>query len=341
MRSNPRPAVVFHYEIAGRVLSVNLPDAETADSADRYLSLLRASRAADCRGLANAATLALLRQESKIPNELTCAFTSEEAGQPASYYSGNGSYAVRIGRSTVFADAESVVTIGLAENLDCKSFLFERVFTHGLTSALRRAGAFELHCAAVTDPHSGVSALIIGPSGSGKSTLALQLAASGWNFSSDDVVLLTKSEDRIEAFGLRNHFALTSETIIQSGLPGLDSVMLGKGIGADGKLPLPAQDFFPARQIQKCVPELLIFGRRTGAPQSRVNRLDQSQMMQRLLRICPWACLDRPMAKGFVDVLSRLCRQCRAFELHSGTDLLGDQHYTASFLSSIVNHQAA
>ena len=248
---------------------------------------------------------------------------------------------MRIGDSTVAAGTEPTVNVALPEQLDPASYLFERVLMHGVAAALRRAGAFELHCAAVTDPATAVSSLIVGPSGSGKSTLALQLAASGWNFSSDDVVLLTASGNRIEAFGLRNHFALTAETMTSSGLPRLDSLLGGRRVGADNKLPLPPQEFFPDQYVQKCVPELLIFAQRTGDLRSRFEELAQGDVMKRLMKICPWACLDLPMAQRFLDILSRLSQQCRAFDLYSGTDLLGDQHYTASFLSSIINQQAA
>jgi transcriptional regulatory protein LevR len=86
---------------------------------------------------------------------------------------------------------------------------------------------------------------------------------------------------------------------------------------------------------------LLIFAQRTEAPASRVEELDQTQAMKRLLRMCPWTCLDLPMAQQFLDVLARLSRQCRAFVLYSGTDLLGDRQYTTRFLSSIIKQQAA
>jgi len=292
-------------------------------------------------GFSATATLNLVSGKSEPLDGLSYEFAAEEAGTQAFYYSGEDSYVVRVGDSTVFAGTGPVVTVTLAENLDCESFLFERVLTHGLASALRRAGAFELHCAAVTDPETEVSALIVGPSGAGKSTLALQLAASGWHFSSDDVVLLAASGNIIEAFGLRNHFALTRETITRSGLADLHFLLHGKGFSPDNKLPLLPQDFFSARQVQNCVPKLLIFAHRIEALQSKVEPLDQAQAMKRLLRMCPWAFLDQPVAGRFLSILEKLCRQCCAFELHSGTDLLGNKLYTASFISSIINQHDA
>lgn len=342
MAKTARPAVVFQYAIAGRFLSANFPDAIVADAADRYLSVLRASHVFDQNDTSAVShSLTLFKGRWEIPAGLRPCFISSEAGVEVSYYSSRDSYIVRLGDSTVAAGTEPNVMVALSEELDSRSFLFERVLTHGLAAVLRRAGAFELHCAAVTDPATSVSALIVGPSGSGKSTLALQLAESGWKFSSDDVVLLTVSNNLIEAFGLRNHFALTDETIARSGLGGLASVLGGRRVGTDNKLPLPPQDFFPNQHVPKCVPELLIFAQRTEASSSRFEELDQTQAMKRLIRMCPWTCLDLPMAQQFLDVLGRLSRQCRAFVLYSGTDLLGDRQYTSRFLSSIINQQAA
>jgi len=342
LAKTPRPAAVFDYALAGRFFSAHFPDAETAHAADRHLSVLRASRLANHDDIDPVSpSLRLFKGRWEIEAGLRPCFVSNEAGVEVSFYSSKDSYFVRLGDSTVAAGPGPHVMLALSEELDSGSFLFERVLTYGLAAALRRAGAFELHCAAVTDPATSVSALIVGPSGSGKSTLALQLAESGWKFSSDDVVLLTVSDNLIEAFGLRNHFALTDETMARSELAGLDSVLSGRRVGTDNKLSLPPEDFFPNQHVAKCVPELLIFAQRTEAPCSRFEELDQTQAMKRLLSMCPWTCLDLPMAQQFLDVLGRLSRQCRALVLYSGTDLLGDRQYTTRFLSSIMKQQAA
>jgi hypothetical protein len=341
MPRDPLPAVAFHYDIAGRLLSVNLPNSAIAGSADRFLSALGAERAPGPTGSRPIALLTVSTGNIGVSDDLVCAFTTDEAGAETSYYTGAGQYVVRIGESTISAGTGPSATVTLAEDIDGESLLFERILSHGLGAALRRAGAFELHCAAVSDPDTNLSALIVGPSGSGKSTLALQLAASGWGVSSDDVVLLTAAGDAIEAHGLRKNFALTSDTIIRSGLPGLNSVLLEKPLGVDNKLPLPPQEFFSARRLQKCSPQFLIFAHRTERLESRVEALDQSGAMKRLLRMCPWTCLDRPTSDRCLSVLGMLAKQCRAFDLYSGTDLLGDRQYTAGFLSSIVNYQTA
>src|ERR1051325_1872622 len=181
-----RPAVIFTYEIAGRFLSVKCTDAATAAAIDRLLAILRATRITNGSASPVTATLAVSSGKFELPSGLNVCALTEEVG----YYRDDNSYVVRVGDSGVSANVTSVVNVILSDDVDPASLLFERVVSHGIATALRRAGAFELHCAAVIDPQHSITALIIGPSGSGKSTLALQLAATGWNFSTDDVVLL-------------------------------------------------------------------------------------------------------------------------------------------------------
>jgi len=339
MANSGRPAAVFHYQIAGRLFAVEFPDPYTIYPVDRYLSVMRASRVQSAGGVPGA-KLILQRGNLERSNLPSC-FVFDEAGAEASFCSSRNSYEVRIQNSTVRAGHDRTVVVSMAEELDRRSFLFERLFAHGLAAALRRAGAFELHCAAVIDPKTSRSALIVGPSGSGKSTLALQLAANGWNFSSDDLVLLTASGEKIKAFGLRKHFALTSETIAKSGVPGLPFALEGRTIGADNKLPLLPENIFPSQYLHSCVPEILIFAHRRDAYESQLAPMTQAEAMKRLLEISQASCLDQPMATGLLAILGRLARQCRAFDLLSGTDLLGNLQYTAGFLGSIFSRKAA
>src|SRR5437764_1880552 len=264
-----RPAIASTYEIAGRFVLVESPSVAVAEAADRLLSSLRFTREVADKTISRDVTLSLSMGEFLLPHDVKICIVSEEAA----FYNNDHAYIVRLGSSAVAAGSDSLVNLTLAHDLDPGSFLFERVLSHGLATAMRRAGAFELHCAAVIDPQTGKSALIIGPSGSGKSTITLHLAATGWNFSTDDVVLLTKQENRVMAYGLREGFRLTGETIVKSGLSQLDTVLQREPTGADLKLPLQPQEFFASRFIKNCVPELLFFPRQTREDQSRIEPL--------------------------------------------------------------------
>ena len=91
-----------------------------------------------------------------------------------------------------------------------------RVVTYALAAALRQRRLFELHSGALVDPESGRGVLIIGPSGSGKSTLTVHLAAAGWSFLTDDVLLLSRESAQVQAWPLRRCFAVTSDTFAAS-----------------------------------------------------------------------------------------------------------------------------
>jgi hypothetical protein len=335
--SRDRPALAETYEIAGRLLLVDTPSATISTATERVLSMLRLSRKGADTNISPDAVLTLTSAKFDLPSTVEISAVTEEAV----YYQDGGSYFVQLGDSVISADHSATVKASLAKDLDCESLLFGRVLSHGLATALRRAGAFELHCAAVIEPETDATVLIVGPSGSGKSTLALYLAACGWSFSTDDVVLLTAAGGPVEAHGLREFFAITTDTILQSGLSELAPLIEGKATDSSLKVRLHPQEIFFSKMIEKCVPDVLVFPQHTGESRSRVQPLKQSEAMKRLLRMCPGAAVDRPVAAQFLRVLELLTRQCKAFDLLAGTDLLGDPKYTAAFLASVVVQEQA
>jgi hypothetical protein len=335
LRANPQLTIDLTYEIADRSISVDSPDEIAAQSVDRFLAELGAARVS--RQDERPAKLTLRRGFSDLPSNVSRCFTSVEAQTEVSYYSGESDYIVTLGGSAVSARGNAAVQITLAMDLDCQSFQFQRVLNHGLATALRRVGAFELQCAAVVKPGSSHAMLIIGPSGSGKSTLALQLAARGWDFSTDDVVLLTQTENDVEAHGLRQHFAVTTETIANSSLNRFGAEALLKTSGDDDKYAVKPESWFPVKHIRKCRPGVLVFSRRSGTQQSHARRLNKAEVMERLLKMCPWTCMDLHTAPGYLQLLDCLSRQCAGFALEAGTDLLGNENYVSDFLGSLVD----
>ena len=92
------------------------------------------------------------------------------------------------------------------------------------------------------------------------------------------------------------------------------------------------QSVFPGGFVEACDPRAIFFPVVTGERASRTRSLSQAETMARLIRMCPWACYDRPAAKAHLDVLARLARQAAGVELSAGTDLLNDAEYAARFL---------
>ena len=238
---------------------------------------------------------------------------------------------------TSYIDIEgSIVSIGKPRHaavevwtdgmLEIHSPALTRVVTYALAAALRRRGLFELHSGAVIDPQSGQGVLIIGPSGSGKSTLTVQLAAAGWSFLTDDVLLLSATGARVKAWPLRRCFAITAETFAASNfLQARASLAYMQGQPADkknDKKQFVPHGVFNSEFKEQCTPKRLFFSQLSGGERSRVLQLSSAETMARLIRMNPWSCYDRSTAAEHLAVLSALVKQSTGYSLLAGKDLL-------------------
>jgi len=195
--------------------------------------------------------------------------------------------------------------------------LLARATSFAVCAALRRFGVFELHSAGMVHPDSEEGVLIIGPSGSGKSTLALQLAVSGWPYLSDDELLLSLVGGEVEARGFRSFFAV-------------------RGAAAGFKTCFEPDTVFAAGRRMKVSPGVLLFATVSGEQKTRLNRLTQAESMARLIRACPWATYDTSIAGANLELLSKLARQTRAFDLHAGRDLLASGYASDTLCRILV-----
>jgi hypothetical protein len=253
------------------------------------------------------------------------------AGLPVFAIAGGGTCHTDGGTSYIDIDG-SMVVIGGPGPVDVEVWMngplaldspaLTRLVSYGLSAALRRRALFELHSAALVDPHSGTGVLIIGPSGSGKSTQTVHLAAAGWPFLTDDVLLLGEEGAAIQAWPLRRCFAITSETFAASRFlqtrPSFDPI----AVQEDDKQQFAPHGVFTAGFRDSCLPGTLVFPELSGGSRSRVSRLSAGEAMARLIRMSPWSCYDRTTAAGHLAVLSALARQARAYAVLAGTDLL-------------------
>ena len=194
-----------------------------------------------------------------------------------------------------------------------------RVTSFAVCAALRRFGLFDLHSAGAVQPQSGAGVLIIGPSGSGKSTLTFQLASAGWSYLSDDAVLLSSQDGVIEARGFRSFFAMR-----ETASAGFRNVFEPAGVFSSGL-------------VSQVVPRWLLFTAISNEDKTRIIELSQAETMTRLIRACPWATYDTTVAGANLELLSRLARQARAFDLAAGTDLL-DPARAAELLNKLNEH---
>ena len=249
-------------------------------------------------------------QRPQIPPNLD-QFEIAEGGQ---CYTDRSDFYLALGNALIHLEngAPISVRVWFEELPDQRDPLLARATSFAVCAALRRFGIFELHSAGMVHPESDEGVLIIGPSGSGKSTLALQLARSGWPYLSDDELLLSLVDGEVEARGFRSFFAV-------------------RGAAAGFKTCFEPDTLFPSGRRLKASPGVLLFASLSGEQETRLNRLTQTESMARLIRACPWATYDTSIAGANLELLSRLARQTRAFDLHAGRDLL-DPGYAATLL---------
>jgi hypothetical protein len=100
------------------------------------------------------------------------------------------------------------------------------------------------------------------------------------------------------------------------------------------KYAIDPQQLFAQGSITSCVPQALFFTRLTHLPHSEVAPVPQSEAMMRLLRQSPWVCYDPVTASQQTQTLMQLAKQCQAFLLHAGRDLLEQPHRAEELLRS-------
>jgi len=210
------------------------------------------------------------------------------------------------------------------------------VISYALQAALRRCGLYDLHAACVVERESGTGILLAGTSGSGKSTLTLQLAASGWRYLTDDMIVLSEQAKAIVAHGLRRLFAIGEKTIrATSGLSGLTAALGTPAASDPSKRRLEPTALFPHGFAPSCVPSKLCFPVITNEAVSRSERLAPAAAMARLIKLCPWASYDFQVAPDYLGVLSRVVKQCESSILFAGRDVLDQPARAARLLSSL------
>ncbi len=228
-----------------------------------------------------------------------------------------------------------------------------RLVSYALAAALRQRRLFQLHSAALVDQESGKGVLIVGKSGSGKSTVAVHLAAAGWPFLTDDVLLLGRqsggSENQdppyagkpgseMRAWPLRRCFSITETTFAVSRWL-QERTSLDKMVAqADDKRQFLPHTLFGAAFRDHCVPGMVFFSELTGTRDSRVMRLSKGETMTRLIRMNPWSCYERTTATEHLAVLSALAAQCTGYSLLAGRDLL-DSDRSVELIASYARTQ--
>jgi hypothetical protein len=336
-----RPAFAETYAVAGRFICVETEDRESALLFRRYFGGWHVSTS-ESAGRAKAdATIAVM--SGRVPDSPK-SFEAFETAAGGICRTDGRTYFLESDGSVVRVRAESPgrveVWVGSHPASRERAALARLIFDASMT-ALRRCGLFELHGAGLIEPLTGTGLLIIGPSGSGKSTLTTQLARAGWNYLSDDSLLLRDGGAHVLAHALRRVFAVTEPTVAAGLLDGFEELLTEPAPFDPLKRRFEPQEVFPQRFAESCVPRAIFFPVITQKTSSHARSLSQAETMRRLLRMCPWACYDRHAAKAHLGMLARLARQAEGFELLSGSDLIGDGAHVSSFMRECIEKRVS
>jgi hypothetical protein len=188
----------------------------------------------------------------------------------------------------------------------------------GLLKLLRPLGIYSLHAAGLATK-DGEGVLLVGPSGSGKSTLAIGLIRAGWNYLSDDAVLLRGASEDVEALACRKSFyidALRSGNYSDFCLGDEEPDSTGgrrRGVGIN--------EAYPDQYVAQCWPRIVIFPRITGQYQSVLKPIDRISALRLLLAQSAPQLFDRSTIRGHLELLKKLLQQSEIYELNAGTDL--------------------
>lgn len=188
----------------------------------------------------------------------------------------------------------------------------------GLLKLLRRLGIYSLHAAGLATK-DGEGVLLVGPSGSGKSTLAIGLIREGWQYLSDDAVLLRHGTQRVEALACRRSFYVDA---VRSSK--YSDLLLGEEVpdsngGRRRKLSIEAT--YPGEHISRCIPRLVIFPQIKRFGRSTLKLMDPICALRVLLAQSAPQLFDRSTMISQLEMLKRVIQQTETYELNAGRDL--------------------
>jgi hypothetical protein len=342
-----RPAFADFYAVAGRFICVEAREERAAEAFRRYFvgwHVEPLPRAYACDAVsAPRADARILVHAYEEPPRAPGSFDSFEVAGGGVCRTDGRTYFIEADGSTVRVGPNSPALVevwtGLGRASSDAAAAARLVFNASMT-AMRRCGLYELHAAGAVEPASGAGLLFVGPSGSGKSTNATQLASAGWQYLSDDTLLISDAGERVEARALRRVFAVSRPTVASGALSGREEFLSKPTPFDPHKMRFEPQSIFPGGFRESCAPRMLFFPTLTRAPESSTRSLTQAEAMARLIRMCPWAGYDAPAARAHLGVLARLARQAEAHELCAGTDLLEDPLYASDFFNARLDGAA-
>ncbi|MCP3956978.1 MAG: hypothetical protein GY719_03915 [bacterium] len=203
-----------------------------------------------------------------------------------------------------------------------------------LTLLLRHRDLYGLHAGALA--WEGTGCLFVADGRCGKSTMALNLVQQGWDYVSDDFVLLRPSGNRVEAVALRRNICVGRKATRD--YPGLLGRWRDRPFPGDTKRWLEMSSLYPRQVKDSCVPTVLVFPEIISGPRSRLRPLtDKAEILGRLMQQSQLLVLESEMSSRHLDVLKRLLLQSRCYQLLAGRDLKEPSPLISELLSPLLS----
>ena len=181
---------------------------------------------------------------------------------------------------------------------------------------LGRLGEALIHSAAMVSP-DGQGWLLTGDSHSGKSTTCASLISRGWNYLSDDQVVLRREGDGVVAEGLLRPFHL------DEGWGGTDPIQRRKTVDS--------ASIGRGKQLASATLGRLLFPAVSPGEPTSLTRIPAADSLARLVRQSPWLLADGAAAAGGLELLRSTAR-LPSFAVSLGLDTFRDPELLARTL---------
>jgi hypothetical protein len=238
------------------------------------------------------------------------------------FHSKNGSL---ISLDPVRREAKGLLTYEMLRK-PSEFFMF---ITEPLAEMLKYAGLYFLHSAALVG--NGISVLLSGTSGCGKTTSTLSLVVNGFQYVSDDTLLIKKVDKDVNVYPL--YKSLNIDQDIAGRFPKIFKYKKNH-FPKELKIPIDISGKMPGSHIQSARPDAIIFPKIISDSKSELRPIGRLEVYKRLLGQTILA-IDRKIAKEQLNVLELLVKQTDGFELLSGKDLYKNPGSLIYFIEQI------
>ncbi len=205
------------------------------------------------------------------------------------------------------------------------------LITLSLFILLRQWQLYAMHAACVAKKGRGY--LFVASGGCGKSTLALSLVRQGWDYLSDDSIVLRVHENRVEALPLRRD--LYVHPTFAHDFPEIVAHWKTSPLIGERKKRVDMKTLYPEQAVTHCTPQQIIFPKIVPEPKTRLIPIDNTEALFQLMLQSGLLTSEAHRASKHLKVLTRLLHQTQTYQLLMGRDLKENPSLSTRFLPLI------